>query len=144
MQGQGRPDLTATIHAAEVLSFFLALCIMVTRFGLPGAALVWTSRTAIDCLILLRVGHCWGARLVRILPAVALVAACWMVAHLVPLSLTLSFAVAVAAGIAIVVSGLLADPASRDVAMRLMRVGERRWTALMHRPDRAETSPPPC
>ena len=59
MQAQGRPDITAKIHAAEVVPFLALLYGMMTWLGLPGAALAWTTRTTLDSLIMLWFGRCW-------------------------------------------------------------------------------------
>jgi len=61
LQGIGRPDLTAKFHLFEV-PFHVALAwFLVTRFGLPGAALAWAIRVALDFLLLI-VAACWLTR----------------------------------------------------------------------------------
>jgi O-antigen/teichoic acid export membrane protein len=47
-QSQGRPDLTGKIHTAEVLPFLAILWVLTGSFGIQGAALAWTLRSALD------------------------------------------------------------------------------------------------
>ena len=53
LQAQGRPDLIAKSHAVEFVPFVLLLLGLTYWLGLPGAALAWTLRVAIDCILLL-------------------------------------------------------------------------------------------
>jgi O-antigen/teichoic acid export membrane protein len=47
-----RPDLTAKFHVAEVPIYFLALFLLLPRFGVAGAAGAWTLRVTIDAVAL--------------------------------------------------------------------------------------------
>jgi O-antigen/teichoic acid export membrane protein len=58
LQGIGRPDLTAKFHLLEVPLHIGFTWFMVTRFGLPGAALAWSARVSLDFLLLI-VAACW-------------------------------------------------------------------------------------
>ncbi|HEU0100055.1 MAG TPA: oligosaccharide flippase family protein [Allosphingosinicella sp.] len=49
LQGSGRPDVVAKIHLAEILPYWLLLGALLLLLGLPGAALAWTIRAAVDC-----------------------------------------------------------------------------------------------
>lgn len=50
--GIGRPDITAKFHLAELPLHIVLAWILVSRFGLAGAALVWTVRVSIDFMLL--------------------------------------------------------------------------------------------
>ena len=52
VQGVGRPDLTAKLHALEFPCYLLALGWLVSRCGIEGAAIAWTGRAAVDALAL--------------------------------------------------------------------------------------------
>ncbi len=119
LQGQGRPDLSAKIHAAEVVPFLTAVYLLTINFGLPGAALAWTLRMLVDCAVMLRVGQCWTGHLVRILPALGGVVACYSLAHLWPTSLASSVGLAGLMGVAITVCALVVDSESRGALRRL-------------------------
>ena len=53
LQGQGRPDITAKLHLLELPFFLLLLWGGIHWLGLPGAALAWSLRVAVDALLLL-------------------------------------------------------------------------------------------
>ncbi|MGA8186078.1 MAG: polysaccharide biosynthesis C-terminal domain-containing protein, partial [Terriglobia bacterium] len=61
IQGIGRPDLTAKFHLVELPLHVALAYFLVTRFGLPGAALAWTLRVTLDFLLLI-VTACWLTR----------------------------------------------------------------------------------
>ena len=52
LQAQGRPNIVAKLHAAEVVPYILILQIGLLSFGLEGAALAWTIRVACDAILL--------------------------------------------------------------------------------------------
>lgn len=52
LQAQGRPDLTAWLHVAELPPFVAVLCLLVWRWGIDGAAAAWTARVAADAAAL--------------------------------------------------------------------------------------------
>jgi O-antigen/teichoic acid export membrane protein len=54
LQAMGRPDLTARLHVVELPLYAVMIYVFATRLGLPGVALAWTMRIAIDTLVL-----CW-------------------------------------------------------------------------------------
>ena len=53
IQALGRPDLTAKLHAAELVPFLLLALSLITRFGLAGAAVAWSFRATVDFVALL-------------------------------------------------------------------------------------------
>ncbi|MFT4037915.1 MAG: flippase [Thermomicrobiales bacterium] len=57
IQGSGRPDLTARLHALEVLPYLGLLWVLVTHRGITGAALAWSLRATVDALLILAVCH---------------------------------------------------------------------------------------
>jgi len=48
VQAANRPDLTAKFHLAEAPIYFLALFLLLPRFGVAGAAIAWSLRVIID------------------------------------------------------------------------------------------------
>jgi O-antigen/teichoic acid export membrane protein len=58
LQGIGRPDLTAKLQLLQLPVHLAVAWFLVTRFGLPGAALAWTARMALEFLIFMIAG-CW-------------------------------------------------------------------------------------
>ncbi len=61
LYGVGRPDIPAKFHVAELPIHLGLVWFLVTRFGLPGAALAWAIRVTLD-FILLTVAACWITR----------------------------------------------------------------------------------
>lgn len=119
IQAQGRPHLTARVHAAEVVPFLLGLWLLILWIGLPGAALAWTLRVGIDCGVLLWLAGLLGPGLLRALPAFGLMLACFAAAWAWAPPLPVASGLACLAGLAFLSLGLLVEPAIRDVARRL-------------------------
>jgi len=61
VQGIGRPDLTAKFYAVETPLYVGLVWLLVSRFGLPGAALAWAIRVSLD-FVLLTLAACWLTR----------------------------------------------------------------------------------
>ena len=53
IQGRGRPDITAKIHLVELLLYLPLLWWSLKYYGIIGAAFLWTSRVAVDGVLLL-------------------------------------------------------------------------------------------
>src|SRR6266576_334681 len=52
VQGVGKPDSTAKLHAIELPVYLIALWSLTKAHGIDGAAIAWTGRAAIDALVL--------------------------------------------------------------------------------------------
>jgi len=52
LQGIGRPDLTAKFHVIELIFYVGTAWILVTRFGIVGAAVAWSLRVGLDAVLL--------------------------------------------------------------------------------------------
>ena len=61
LQGIGHPDVTAKFHLLEVPFHLGLLWFLVTRYGLPGAALAFSARVSLDFLLLI-IAACWMTR----------------------------------------------------------------------------------
>ena len=61
LYGIGRPDLPAKLHLLELPLHVVLAWFLVTRFGLPGAALAWAARVTLDFLLLIAAA-CWVTR----------------------------------------------------------------------------------
>ena len=82
LQGQGRPDITGKLHAAEVLPYVCVLWTLTSTYGISGAALAWSLRCAVDAACLF-----WAAALPRrsiflALAPLPLLLACPSISHL--------------------------------------------------------------
>ncbi|HET7213193.1 MAG TPA: flippase [Terriglobia bacterium] len=61
LYGVGRPDLNAKFHLIEFPIHIILAWFLVTRFGLPGAALAWSIRVSLDFALLIAAA-CWVTR----------------------------------------------------------------------------------
>lgn len=52
LQGEGRPDLVAKTHLAELVPYLVVLWLALRSYGAPGAAVAWSARTVSDMVIL--------------------------------------------------------------------------------------------
>lgn len=52
VQSAGRPDLTAKLHIIEMPFYLLALWLLLSTYGIVGAAIAWVLRAIIDTLLL--------------------------------------------------------------------------------------------
>ncbi|HSI39667.1 MAG TPA: flippase [Xanthobacteraceae bacterium] len=57
LQGQGRPDLVAKIHAVQLVPFVGAIWYATQHYGLTGVAVVWTVRCVVDAVMLVVVAR---------------------------------------------------------------------------------------
>lgn len=61
IQANGRPDLTAKLHLAEVIPFVLVAYVCTRMGGLTGTAVAWTARVVFDAAMLLWMARKWGS-----------------------------------------------------------------------------------
>lgn len=52
VQGYGRADWTAKLHAAELPVYLVVVWLLLTHVGIVGAAIAWTIRVAVDAAVL--------------------------------------------------------------------------------------------
>ncbi len=77
LQASGRADLTAKVHLIELPLYAAGLYACVMQWGIIGAAVMWTLRVSVDCLLLLRLVGPNSARpaILPLLAGVALISA---------------------------------------------------------------------
>lgn len=52
LQGLGRPDVTAKLHAVELPLYAALLWVLLANFGITGAAIAWMARVLVDFVLL--------------------------------------------------------------------------------------------
>ncbi len=57
IQADNRPDITAKIHCFELIIYIPIIWILVTTYGLAGAAIAWSLRSLIDLVLLTYFEH---------------------------------------------------------------------------------------
>ena len=72
LQAQGRPDLPAKCHLAELVPYLVVLWELTRLFGLPGAALAWSLRLLVDAILLFGAAGYRPRQLVGLLPGLAI------------------------------------------------------------------------
>jgi O-antigen/teichoic acid export membrane protein len=131
LQARGKPHVTAQVGIAEIVPFFLVLWFLTMRLGLPGAALAWTLRVTVNCIVLHILSGCIPDKPWRALPAVLLMAGSLLVARLVPMSTVTAVILAVGVGLALASCAMILDPIARGLALKTTRrFGVLRATAL--------------
>ena len=133
LQGTGRPDLPARFHLVELPVHVLATWLLVTRFGIPGAALAWTLRVTVDAVLLFTAAHRLDLLRMRDLAAERIprtfamiaIAGIAVVMPLGGLFTTAPLRLAVVAGVVVAAMGLIwrfaMGPAERSRIVMLMR-----------------------
>jgi O-antigen/teichoic acid export membrane protein len=121
LQAQGRPDLTAKIHAIELLPFIAVLWFLLQRFGLSGAALAWVLRVSADAVLIFGAAGFTLCRMGRLTPAIVLLLVSYLIAGAVGDSILWSAFFAVVMAAASGVAALTFDPGSRQLLLLLGR-----------------------
>jgi len=124
LQAQGRPNVTAHLHIAEVVPFLLGLWLLIRYLGLPGAALAWTLRVGADCLALLWFADSLRGMVLRALPAVGLMLLSFVLAAGLRPAPMHALLLAVLLGIAFLAVGIVVEPKLREmgkgIVMRIL------------------------
>ncbi|MDT0633174.1 oligosaccharide flippase family protein [Rubrivirga sp. S365] len=82
LQGSGRPDLVAKVHAAELVPYLLLLWLALHEYGAAGAAAAWSARAIVDTVVLSVLSRVPARTIRSVFGAGALVAAALAVAVL--------------------------------------------------------------
>lgn len=117
LQAQGRPDLTAKFHVAEVLPFMAIVWVGVKYAGVPGGATAWGIRVLADALLLFGATRLMGS-LARSMPGFVLVAGAFVASLLIGRNLVLR---AVALVVAVTASLAWGHSASAEFRDKLNR-----------------------
>ena len=119
LQGQGRPDLVAKLHALEFLPFIAILWFMLHQYGLAGAALAWSGRLAIDAALLLKVSRFSPYHLLRLIPAFILLLASYSITQIVDVSILWSVILAGLIFLAFAGCAFAFDATTRQILLAL-------------------------
>jgi O-antigen/teichoic acid export membrane protein len=121
LQGQGRPDLVAKLHALEFLPFIFVLWILLQHFGLPGAALAWSTRVTVDAILLFKTANFQWRNLLRLVPILLVLMVSYSLTQAIDMSPLYSVIVAGAIFLICVGFGLVFDAMSRRLLLDLGR-----------------------
>jgi len=118
IQARGKPHVTAKVGIVEIIPFFAVLWFLIATMGMAGAALAWTLRVTINCIVLYWLSGCVPLRPWRLLPAIGLMLASLGAAMFIPMTATTALAAAIIAGLAFATLTYLFDPALRGAALK--------------------------
>ena len=121
IQARGRPHITAKVGLVEVIPYVLVLWLLITTFGLPGAAWAWTIRVTINCAALIWLSGCFNREVWRLAPAFLLMCAALAIARLVPMGDLVALGFAVPFGLCFAVLSYRLDPLLREVVLAAAR-----------------------
>jgi len=113
----GRPAVVARFHVLELVPFLGILALGVLWLGLPGAALAWTLRIALDAGLLFNASGIGRRRLAPILIGALIMAVAFAISRLQP-PLLVAVPIATLLGCATVAWGWSSDPELRSFVRR--------------------------
>jgi O-antigen/teichoic acid export membrane protein len=119
LQGQGRPDLVAKLHALEVVPFILILWILLHQFGLMGGARAWTLRVVVDASLMFHAAGIRMHELLRMLPAMILVASAYAIARTFDIAPLWSLLVAAWVFVGVAACAVMLDVTARQTLLAL-------------------------
>jgi O-antigen/teichoic acid export membrane protein len=135
LQAQGRPDLPAKFHVAEVLPFVAVLWVGTHFWGVTGAAAAWCIRAFGDAVLLFVATDILRATIVRLIPAIALTSFAFVTALLLGEHFLMRLLLFALLG----VSSLLVSHATSPEAMQLVLSRARSFFGKNEFPATSET-----
>jgi O-antigen/teichoic acid export membrane protein len=114
LEGQGRPDLVAKLHALEFLPFIAVIWLLLTTYGLVGAALASSGRVAVDAILLFVAARISMKSLMRLLPAAIMLLVSYFAATFA-VSILVSAVLAVVSFLAFAVAAVVFDESIRTI-----------------------------
>jgi O-antigen/teichoic acid export membrane protein len=118
IQARGTPHITAKVGMIEVLPFFAVLWVLIHFMGLRGAAIAWTLRVTINCIVLFMLSRCIPEHFWRLVPALFLMLGSLLAAQLVPMNSLAALAAAIAVGLCFMLATYCLDPLAQDIMRR--------------------------
>lgn len=85
LQAQGRPDLLAKCHLAEILPYLVLLVLALRGWGVVGAAFAWSMRMTVDAILLFWIARNAPFGLTTHLPPLLLLAMATVAAFVFPI-----------------------------------------------------------
>jgi len=119
-QAQGRPDLVAKITLFEVIPYLAVLWILISLFGLRGAAIAWTLRAAVDTLLQIKIAGLRLLELKRLAGGGLLLLAAVIIAEEINISIAMSLCLAILCTTLSVVQ-ILRHPIMRSYVIEIVR-----------------------
>lgn len=119
LQGRGRPDLAAKLHALEFVPFILILWVLLHQYGLVGGAMAWTARVMTDAALMFKAARIRMHQMLALFPAVILVTGAYTLTQPFEIALSWSLVVATCVFIGVAVCAAVFDVTSRQMLFAL-------------------------
>lgn len=119
LDGQGRPDIGAKIRALELLPFLLVLWVLMTHFGLIGAAVAWLLMVTVAAGLAFVLARFHSSSLAGLLPPFLFILAAYLYVLISSPTFVPACVVAFIVGMGTVVCALIFDARSREFAASL-------------------------
>jgi O-antigen/teichoic acid export membrane protein len=119
LQGQGRPDLAAKLHALEFMPFILILWVLLHRYGLMGGAMAWTARVVTDAALMFNAARIQMVQMLRLLPAIVLVTGAYTITQPFDIAPPWSLLIAACVFVGVAVCAAVFDVTSRQMLFAL-------------------------
>lgn len=132
LQAQGRPDIAAKFHIAELLPFIAVLWLASTYFGLVGAAMAWTLRVTADAILMIAAARYQRRTASLLLIPAGFMLTCLALANVHPSFLT-AWILAFLFGLGVTLVGVILDATLRNQFNRV-------WNQLRGKIGRLRTS----
>lgn len=120
LRAQGRPEIPAKFHLAEIVPFLIVLPIGIHFGGLVGAALAWSFRVTLDAVLLFGATRLHSHSIGLMATGLAAVLAALIFAEAASSSLIVPTVMALVAGAGAAFWGLRTDPILKDRFQRLV------------------------
>ncbi|MDQ6702147.1 MAG: oligosaccharide flippase family protein [Pseudomonadota bacterium] len=119
LQGQGRPDIVAKVHALEIIPYIAVLWFLMNRFGLLGAAAAWDLMVTVEAGFRFAAARYHPARLVQLIPPLGFILAAYLFVYISPPGILTAFLAAGVLAAGVGASALIFDTSSREFVASL-------------------------
>ncbi|MDQ6702146.1 MAG: flippase [Pseudomonadota bacterium] len=119
LQGQGRPDIVAKVHALIFIPYIAVLWFLMNRFGLLGAAAAWDFMVTLEAGFLFTAARYHPARLVQLIPPLGFILAAYLFVCISPPGILNAFLAAGVLAAGVGASALIFDTSAREFVASL-------------------------
>jgi O-antigen/teichoic acid export membrane protein len=119
LQGQGRPDIVAKLHALEIIPYVILLWFLVSHFGLFGAAFSWDIMVTLEAVFLFTAARFPPARLTQLVPPLGIILAAYLYVCIASPAILNAFLTAAVLSAGVAVAALIFDTNAREFVASL-------------------------
>jgi O-antigen/teichoic acid export membrane protein len=119
LQGQGRPDIVAKLHALEIIPYVILLWFLMSHFGLLGAASAWNLMVTFEAAFLFTAVRYRPAQLLQLCPPLGFILAAYLYVCISPPAILNAFLAAGILTAGVSVCALIFDANAREFVTSL-------------------------